>query len=83
MRAGEPRPVPQARDCRITQVMAPLLAGNVQATLLAALSGAAQDQQDTLTTLRTAARAGAIRVRGGWNMERLREEWEHCTHSPG
>ena len=49
-----------ARDSKLTQLVAPLLAGNARTFLLAAVSPRAEDYLDTLQTLRVAHRAMAI-----------------------
>lgn len=49
-----------ARDSKLTQLVAPLLAGNSRTFLLAAVSPRSEDYLDTLQTLRVAHRAMAI-----------------------
>lgn len=50
------------RDSRLSALLAPLLAGNVQATQIATLSAKGQDWQDSAATMRLAMKAATIKV---------------------
>lgn len=54
-------PLHAARDAPLSELVAPLLAGNCKAYLLACVSDAREDYLGTVSTLRVAARARTIR----------------------
>ena len=59
--ARDSGPLHAARDAVLTEMVTPLLAGNCKSYLLACVSDAPEDYLGTVSTLRVAARARAVR----------------------